>query len=550
MKTTKKIKFIHQLFFLITFVLSSTNGVLAEPQLFVEKSSNTLVISSSVPESTVYLRIGWPNGYIEEITQVEFVDWRPPVSAPDGQYRFDAYSYQDITQDEMSKQDGERALENNSVQRSGVLTIQDGAIVLDTAIQTTILGEIGPQSRLDPSTVLFNVLEVVLDTVMPAANAADVTVSSASPTVIFQDTTIADTTDWVINANQALGGTGEFIVLDFLGVNDHRVIDIDGNAGSTNNENTLLVDSAGDIFLGDSSVFIDRSANRMGIGTTTPNGSMHIIDVSLPGLILQRVGAPEFSFVADSLQVGIRENSGSLIFEVESGATGNSLVIDQTSNIGMGIDDPGNLLSNAGQPASLHIVKSNGNASVLIEENSAVETDTKVQLEIRNKGTAQLALIDESADGGDWRFQNFKDTFRVTAAGTGVGEMTLERNGNVTFRGTVSANGGSNTFPDYVFEPSYKLMPLNDLQAYIGENQHLPNIPSKQEIESKGNVINMTELQYKLLEKVEELTLYTLNQQKTIEQQQQTAFQQRKALEQQQQLINTLIKRVEKLDAS
>ena len=58
-------------------------------------------------------------------------------------------------------------------------------------------------------------------------------------------------------------------------------------------------------------------------------------------------------------------------------------------------------------------------------------------------------------------------------------------------------------------------MSLDELQAFLAENGHLPNVPSAAEIEAAG-FINMTELQLKILEKVEELTLYTLEQEQTI----------------------------------
>ncbi len=63
--------------------------------------------------------------------------------------------------------------------------------------------------------------------------------------------------------------------------------------------------------------------------------------------------------------------------------------------------------------------------------------------------------------------------------------------------------------PDYVFDSDYRLMPLSDLRTYIDENSHLPGIKSAKEYEEKGSIA-LTELSVKLLEKVEELTLYTL----------------------------------------
>jgi hypothetical protein len=72
-------------------------------------------------------------------------------------------------------------------------------------------------------------------------------------------------------------------------------------------------------------------------------------------------------------------------------------------------------------------------------------------------------------------------------------------------------------FPDYVFASDYDLMSLNDLEQYITANKHLPGVPSAQEVANNGSSINLGEMQTVLLQKVEELTLYTIDQQKQID---------------------------------
>ncbi|MFY7910184.1 MAG: hypothetical protein ACOVO2_11550 [Emticicia sp.] len=63
-------------------------------------------------------------------------------------------------------------------------------------------------------------------------------------------------------------------------------------------------------------------------------------------------------------------------------------------------------------------------------------------------------------------------------------------------------------WPDYVFKPNYKLKPLNEVERFISENGHLPNIPKAEEIENKALAVgNMSKLQ---MEKIEELTLYLI----------------------------------------
>jgi hypothetical protein len=68
---------------------------------------------------------------------------------------------------------------------------------------------------------------------------------------------------------------------------------------------------------------------------------------------------------------------------------------------------------------------------------------------------------------------------------------------------------------DYVFKPNYKLMPLPEVEQFVKANSHLPEIPSAAEITKNG--LSMGEMQNKLLQKVEELTLYIIEQQKEIE---------------------------------
>lgn len=72
----------------------------------------------------------------------------------------------------------------------------------------------------------------------------------------------------------------------------------------------------------------------------------------------------------------------------------------------------------------------------------------------------------------------------------------------------------SNGWPDYVFSSTYKLPSLNEVEKFIKKNSHLPEIPSAKEIEENGLVLG--EMNAKLLQKIEELTLYIIEQNKKI----------------------------------
>ncbi|NQY10023.1 MAG: hypothetical protein HRT71_11000 [Flavobacteriales bacterium] len=86
-------------------------------------------------------------------------------------------------------------------------------------------------------------------------------------------------------------------------------------------------------------------------------------------------------------------------------------------------------------------------------------------------------------------------------------------NASITEEGIISARGLdliAGDIPDYVFEADYELLSLDEVQAFITANKHLPNIPSKHEIAANNQVVNVGEMQLQILRKVEELTLYML----------------------------------------
>ncbi len=66
--------------------------------------------------------------------------------------------------------------------------------------------------------------------------------------------------------------------------------------------------------------------------------------------------------------------------------------------------------------------------------------------------------------------------------------------------------------PDFVFNDNYKLRPLYEVESFIKENKHLPDVPCEAEVLEKG--LNVGEMNATLLQKVEELTLYMINLQK------------------------------------
>ena len=102
----------------------------------------------------------------------------------------------------------------------------------------------------------------------------------------------------------------------------------------------------------------------------------------------------------------------------------------------------------------------------------------------------------------------------VTPLGNGTKQIVLRGDGLIEAR---EIEVDYDIIPDYVFYDDYDLMPLDDLEKYIDKNKHLPNIKSASEYDKTGSIA-LGELNTKLLEKVEELTLYLLQQNEKIKQ--------------------------------
>ncbi len=101
-----------------------------------------------------------------------------------------------------------------------------------------------------------------------------------------------------------------------------------------------------------------------------------------------------------------------------------------------------------------------------------------------------------------------------------VGIGTTTPDAKLTVKGTIHAEEVKVDLnvpgPDYVFEADYPLQTLEETRAYIEKNKHLPGIPSSAEMQQNG--VNLLEMNMKLLEKVEELTLHLIEMKEEIQQ--------------------------------
>lgn len=95
----------------------------------------------------------------------------------------------------------------------------------------------------------------------------------------------------------------------------------------------------------------------------------------------------------------------------------------------------------------------------------------------------------------------------------------VEINANTDVRGTLRAEEviveSVANWADFVFDKNYNLPTLGDVKNHIDEHKHLPGIPSEKQIKEEG--INLVEMQARMMQKIEELTLYAIQQNEVIE---------------------------------
>jgi len=208
---------------------------------------------------------------------------------------------------------------------------------------------------------------------------------------------------------------------------------------------------------------------------------------------------------------------------------GNMLMQLTAGNIGVGIGDPTEKLQVNGNISAYDGNILLMNSAVNKAESGTIRWNEYSDNNINKSG----AFIKYNGDGNFLQFiTNIENAnhehirmyrqgnllMQPNSGNVGIGTTTpdakLTVKGNIhTQEVKVDLNGA--VTPDYVFKEDYNLKSLAQVQEYINENGHLPNIPSATEMEKEGMLLK--EMNLKLLEKIEELTLYTIQQQKEIE---------------------------------
>jgi len=122
-------------------------------------------------------------------------------------------------------------------------------------------------------------------------------------------------------------------------------------------------------------------------------------------------------------------------------------------------------------------------------------------------GGIEFHVKSGSVTAGDV-FSNPK--MKITNSGyVGIGTTNptyeLAVNGTIRCKELIVDTG----WADFVFEENYKLLPLNEVEQFISQNKHLPGIPTEAQVRENG--VSVGEISSKLLQKVEELTLYMID---------------------------------------
>ncbi len=304
--------------------------------------------------------------------------------------------------------------------------------------------------------------------------------------------------DWQITFNDSSNG----------GANKFSIDDIDGGR-------TPFTIEAG---APSHSLYVD-DGGRLGLGTNTPVVDVHIKSGNTPTLRLEQDGSSGFTpqtwdVAGNEANYFVRDatNGSTLPFRIFPGAPSNALTIEaSTGDVGVGTTSP---------DASLHILDTAGD--IVIQTTSAGNGAALYLFSQENSGTIKNTDgANFSMFGNDLFITNREQgSMTFTTAGAATPQLVLNVNGQHTMEGDLTISGQCTEVdgacaPDYVFSDDYDLLTLDEVASFVLENKHLPNVPKGALLDKKG--INVQKFSYTLLAKIEELTLYTLKQQETIE---------------------------------
>jgi hypothetical protein len=259
---------------------------------------------------------------------------------------------------------------------------------------------------------------------------------------------------------------------------------------------------------GMSSVFFVADENKrsyinggLGIGIINPSKRLTVMADSIDYdgfFLLNRTGNTISEIAQDA-----GTNNGYLRINSGDGSPSALIMADPDkssyigSKFGVGTKSPGAMLhvvgdDNNGVNAALKV--GSGSELMLIDGN---EIDSNADFHINNNNSNKVTI----ANGGG-----------NVGIGTANPTERLEVNGIAKATSFVSSAA---SFPDYVFESSYKIMPLNQLESFVKENKHLPNMPAEKGVVQNG--LDLPEVLIKSVENIETIYLHLFELKKEIE---------------------------------
>lgn len=250
--------------------------------------------------------------------------------------------------------------------------------------------------------------------------------------------------------------------------------------------------------------FVVTSAGYVGIGTATPVNPLHVVgNANVTGNVGIGTTSPSAKLdVRGTALVSGNVGIGTATPAYPLDVVGNAKVSGVTSTSGLALSNYSNYVGWANQ---IKFTNSSGLIRHLIfDDNSGSSSATNGDLVIipGYYGNANNTLrIDGVVQIGNAR--------PVTSTYT---PFALSVNGNIIAK---EVQVETSDWADFVLDKGYKLPALSDIEAYISLNKHLPDVPSECDAIEKG--VNLGEMNKVLLQKVEELTLYLIQQQKEID---------------------------------
>ena len=332
---------------------------------------------------------------------------------------------------------------------------------------------------------------------------ADVETHSSKPDLVLRDTD-ADAADWELEVDQA---AEEAFSIRWTEGSGARPVVIEKGAPN----NALYVDSLG----------------RVGIGTAAPVQDLHLAALPGPRIRFEDTGSfpAIWDLSANSFGFFLSQGVKGTPFFIDDDAGDEAFHLDFRGRLGLGTDRPREAVD----------VVQDGASRFQLTSFSSSGADAAQFIQRRARGTeASPAAVITGDNLGLFSFrgmrpngafsgsqatitaqatQNWTNTARGTDLVFGTtqnGTSTVRSVMEITHDGRVLINGSQLNVPDYVFAEDYELMPLDELKAYISEHRHLPEVASEAEVKHGG--VDLGGTQMALLKKIEQLTLYTLEQ--------------------------------------